>query len=165
MIQYNFRKAAHEDIPNLTKLCKETMREVYGQILPQEKLGPWVEGDMAVEAINRQWKRMIVAENAGKIVGTAARDEDKIDLLWVHPAHHRKGIGSGLLEIIESDLKKSGYVIGTLECFSDNHRALEFYRARGWKPICREMDDEAGAFKIVMTKTLQQPKQKIQKKT
>jgi hypothetical protein len=41
-----------------------------------------------------------------------------------------------------------------LECFSDNHRAMEFYRAKGWKPICEEMDEGAGVLKMVMTKKL-----------
>jgi GNAT superfamily N-acetyltransferase len=38
MIQ--FRKAVTEDIPKLIKLFKETILEVYGQILPGEVLKP-----------------------------------------------------------------------------------------------------------------------------
>ncbi|MHB8119423.1 MAG: hypothetical protein ACYDHX_11935 [Methanothrix sp.] len=31
---------------------------------------------------------------------------------------------------------------------------MGFYRAKGWKPLYEEMDEEAGALKMVMTKTL-----------
>ena len=154
MIRFEFRKAAKEDIPNLIKLCKETIVEVYGQILPWEKLEPWVEGDMVEEEVNKQWQNMIVAEKAGGVVGVTARSDDKIDLLWVHPAYHRRGIGSALLDIVETEIKKSGCELATLECFSDNDRAMGFYLAKGWKPLREEMDEEAGALKVVMTRTL-----------
>jgi [ribosomal protein S18]-alanine N-acetyltransferase len=154
MIQFKFRKAAKEDVPKLIKLCKETIVEVYGKILPWDKLVPWVEGDMVGVVVSKQWQKMIVAEKAGEVVGVTARSDDKIDLLWVHPAHHRRGIGSALLDIVETELKKSGCELAKLECFSDNDRAMGFYRAKGWKPLCEEMDEEAGALKMVMTKTL-----------
>jgi len=35
MIQFILRKATIEDVPSLIKLCKETILEVYGQILPK----------------------------------------------------------------------------------------------------------------------------------
>ena len=166
MIQFELRKATKEDIPNLVKLCKETVVEVYGQILPWEKLEPWAEGDMAEGVVNKQWQNMIVAEKAGEILGVVAESDDKIDLLWVHPAHHRKGIGSALLDVVETELWKAGYEAGTLECFSDNDRAMGFYRAKGWEFFCEEMDEEAGALKTVMTKALtkKEKKEKVKMK-
>ncbi|VVB71765.1 Acetyltransferase (GNAT) domain protein [uncultured archaeon] len=148
------RKAVKEDIPNLIKLFKETILDVYGQILPGEVLEPWVEGDRLAGDVNSLWQYMIVAEKAGDIVAAAARYEDMIALIWVHPAYHRKGIGSALLDIVETELVQSGYRTAKLECFSDNVRAMGFYRAKGWKALCEVMDEEAGALKMVMTKAL-----------
>jgi len=52
---------------------------------------------------------MIVAEKAGEILAVAASLDDKVAFLWVHPAHYRKGIGSAMLDIVETELKKSGF--------------------------------------------------------
>jgi ribosomal-protein-alanine N-acetyltransferase len=152
MIQ--FRKAVKEDIPKLIKLFKETILEVYGQILPGEVLKPWVEGDRLSGDVNALWQCMIVAEMAGEIVAADARYNDLVALIWVHPAYHRKGIGSALLEIVETELMESGYETAKLECFSDNDQAMGFYRAQGWEALCEERDKEAGALKTIMTKAM-----------
>ncbi|MFZ2473138.1 MAG: GNAT family N-acetyltransferase [Methanothrix sp.] len=154
MMQLVFRKAVKEDVPELVAFLKETIVEVYGQILSREILEPWVEGDRLSSEVNQLWPNMIVAEKAGEILAVAANLDDKVAFLWVHPAHHRKGIGSAMLDIVETELEKSGHKTAKLECFSDNDRAMEFYLAKGWKILCEEMDEEAGALKMVMTKTL-----------
>ena len=151
---FKFRKAVREDVPSLIEFLKETILEVYGQILPREILKPWVEGDRLCNDIGLLWQNMIVAEKDGEIVAVTADLDDKVALLWVHPAHHREGIGSVLLNIVEAEINKSGHEVTKLECFSENDRAMRFYRARGWEPLCEEMDGEVGVLKIVMTKTL-----------
>ncbi|MDD4650720.1 MAG: GNAT family N-acetyltransferase [Methanothrix sp.] len=152
--QIRFRKATEEDVPKLIKLCKETVVRVYDQILPREKLESWVEGGKIAEMVNKQWQEMIVAERVGEIMGVAAILDDMVDFLWVHPDHHRKGIGSALLDLVETEINRSGYELARLECFSDNYRAMGFYQAKGYNPISEDMDEDAGALKKVMTKSL-----------
>lgn len=160
-MQLEFRKAIKEDVPNLIKFLKETIVEVYGQILSREILQPWIEGDRLSSDVNQLWPKMIVAEKAGEILAVAASLDDKVAFLWVHPAHHRKGIGSAMLDIVETELKKSGYKTAKLECFSDNDRAMGFYLAKGWKLLSEEMDEEAGALKMVMEKPLTKASQVV----
>lgn len=154
MIPFEYRKATREDIPELTRFFKETIGEVYGHILSRERLEPWLEGDMMDQEVNNLWQNMIVAEKGGAVMGVAARSDDMIHLLWIHPAHQRKGIGSALLDIVETEVKTSGYEQAKMLCFSDNDTAMEFYRARGWNPLCEEMSEELGVLITVMTKTL-----------
>jgi len=154
LMQLEFRKAVKEDIPDLIELFKETIVEVYGQILPRERLEPWIEGERLRNDINQMWPKMIVAQKASEIVAVAASLEDKVALLWVRPTYHRKGIGGVLLDIVEMEIKKSGYETAKLECFSDNDQAMGFYLAKGWKLLGEEMDEEASALKMVMAKTL-----------
>jgi GNAT superfamily N-acetyltransferase len=104
---------------------------------------------------------MIVAEKAGEILAVAANLDDKVAFLWFHPAHHRKGIGSVLLDIVETEINKSGYKTAKLECFSDNDRAMGFYLTKVWKLLCEEMDEVAGALKMVMEKPLTKESQVV----
>jgi GNAT superfamily N-acetyltransferase len=53
---------------------------------------------------------IVVAENAGEITAAAARIDDLVALLWVHPAHQRKGMGSALLDAIETDMRNQGTI-------------------------------------------------------
>ncbi|HPJ85256.1 MAG TPA: GNAT family N-acetyltransferase [Methanothrix sp.] len=154
MIQYTFREAAEVDVQKIINLLNETIVEVYGQILPEDRLKPWAEGDQLTSDVNNSWQNMIVAEKAGEVVAVAARFDDLVGLVWVHPAHQREGIGSVLLDIVETEITKSGYGMAKLACFSDNDRAMRFYLNKGWKPLSEEMNEEAGALEMVMTKTL-----------
>lgn len=152
--QCEFREAAREDVPKIVDLLNETIVEVYGQILSEDMLESLMEGDQLSSDVNNSWQNMIVAEKAGEIVAVAARFNEMVGLIWVHPAHQKEGIGSVLLDIVEKEIKKSGYGTANLACFSDNGGALRFYLDKGWRILCEEKDEKAGALKMVMTKTL-----------
>jgi GNAT superfamily N-acetyltransferase len=154
IIQYTFREATEEDVPKIINLLNETIVKVYGQILPENRLKPWVEGDQLSSDVSNSWQNMIVAEKAGKVVAVAARFDYLVGLVWVHPAHQREGIGSVLLDIVETEITKSGYGMAKLACFSDNDRAIRFYLDKGWKILREDINEEAGALEMVMTKTL-----------
>jgi hypothetical protein len=55
MVQFKLRKAVEEDIPSLVALFRETILEVYGQILSRDVLKPWAEGDRLREDIGILW--------------------------------------------------------------------------------------------------------------
>jgi GNAT superfamily N-acetyltransferase len=154
MIECEFRKAAPEDIPNIIHLLKETIADIYGPILPVGALKPWIEGDQLSLDVNNAWQNMIVAENGREIVAVAAGFNDFVGLIWVHPVQQRKGLGSRLLDIVEAEIKGSGYEMAKLACFSANEGALRFYQDNGWKILSVEKDEVAGVMKTMMGKTL-----------
>lgn len=154
MIEYEIRKAAPEDIPKIVHLLKETIADVYGPILPEGALKPWTEGDQLSLDANNAWQNMIVAEKGKEIVAVAAGFNDFVGLIWVHPTHQKKGLGGRLLNIVEAEIKGSGYGTAKLACFSANNRAMRFYQDNGWKILSEEKDEAAGAMKTVMGKTL-----------
>ncbi|MDD4650909.1 MAG: GNAT family N-acetyltransferase, partial [Methanothrix sp.] len=135
-------------------LLKETIADVYGPVLPEGALKPWTEGDQLSLDVNNAWQSMIVAEKESEIVAVAAGFNDLVGLIWVHPAHQRKDLGGRLLDIVEAQIKESGYGTAKLACFSANEGALRFYQDKGWKILFEEKDEATGAMKTIMAKTL-----------
>jgi hypothetical protein len=80
-MQLEFRKAVKEDVPKLIAFLKETIVEVYGQILSWEVLQPWVEGDRLNSDVNQLLQNMILAEKGGEILAVAANLDDMVTFL------------------------------------------------------------------------------------
>lgn len=165
MANFSLRRARMEDVSAIVRLCIETIPEVYGPIITAEALLPWVEGDVVEGLVEEQWPRMIVVEAAeeagivesegsGDVVGVAAASGDAVDLLWVHPRHHTRGIGTALLDRVEAEMRAEGYRTGRLCCFTENLRAMGFYLARGWTVVGEGVNEETGAPETRMEKCL-----------
>lgn len=154
MAEFNLRKAAKKDVPSIVKLCKDTISDVYAPFIPQEVLRPWIEGSAVEGLVEEEWPRMMVAEVEADVVGVAAASEDAVDLLWVHPSHHGEGMGTALLDFVEADIRKRGHRRGKLSCFTENHRAMNFYLRRGWMAVGEGRNEETGALDTRMVKSL-----------
>lgn len=70
--------------------------------------------------------QVMVACRDGAPVGYAALHNGWLDQLYVHPGHHRRGIGTALLAWARRE--SPGL---RLYCFAHNARALAFYRSHG----------------------------------
>ena len=73
---------------------------------------------------------MWVAERAGELVGMCAFRDGWVDQLYVHPAHHRRGIGAALLR-----KAKDANAPLQLWAFRRNEIALRFYEAHGFAVV------------------------------
>ena len=71
-----------------------------------------------------------VAERNGVIVGFCAFREGWIDQLYVHPAHHRTGVGAALLRKAKNANERL-----QLWTFQRNAGARAFYEAKGFRCI------------------------------
>ncbi len=72
-----------------------------------------------------------VAEKLGAVVGYISTQEGFISGLWVHPDHHRQGIGTALLNHAISTWP------GPLELwvFEANHGAIRLYERHGFRTV------------------------------
>ncbi|MGE4291733.1 MAG: GNAT family N-acetyltransferase [Desulfovibrio sp.] len=147
------RNAGREDLPALETLCRTSIGQIYGGILPPDVLAQWIEGEILRETLEAQWPEMLVAELEGRVVGVMRiEDGDRVDLLWVDPAEHRKGIGRALLHAAEERIAVS-HARAWLTVFRANSNARGFYEHLGWRETSRFQDDQ-GVDVIRMEKTL-----------
>lgn len=157
MEHVTIRKATEQDIDAIIALCKESLDEAYGAFIPLDKLLPWLEGEIIDRLVADEWPAMTVAEKNGVIAGVVTVTGNEVGLLWVGPAHRKSGIGGALMEHAEHAIAAEGFTEVCLNCFSDNGRAMDFYRIRGFDTVRSEMNEDASVMQDVMVKQLANP--------
>lgn len=70
---------------------------------------------------------VVVADDAGTVVGFCAFKEGSLDHLYIHPDYQRQGLGAQLLE-----RAKQGNDLLRLWVFQKNHGARSFYEQHGF---------------------------------
>jgi len=79
----------------------------------------------------------LVAEEGGKIIGTVIGGYDGrrglIYHLAVHASYRGLGIGSRLMDELESRLRAKGCIRCYLLVTTDNGEAMQYYEKRGWE--------------------------------
>jgi GNAT superfamily N-acetyltransferase len=102
-------------------------------------------GDAALAAAFEE--PFLVAEE-GEVVGFvhASPNGETATLarLYVRPGRWREGVGSRLLDAVESRLRDRGVWLVRLLVLASNDRARGFYEARGYAPVDRRTDEIAG---------------------
>jgi len=94
-----------------------------------------------LEEIHKKLQRdpdlFLVAESAGKIIGTVLGGFDgrrgMVYHLAVEESFRNQGIGEMLMEELERRLQAKGCIRCYLLVTTDNDSAMRFYKKRGWK--------------------------------
>ena len=90
-------------------------------------------------------KELWVAEEDGRSIGFIGMDGSEIDMLFVDPDWHGRGVGTRLLEMVSEDRPRL-----TVSCNEQNPQGLAFYEARGFRPVGRSGPDTDGnAFPLI----------------
>jgi len=89
--------------------------------------------------INRDPDLFLVAESNGNIIGAVMGGYDGrrglIYHLAVAPSFRGQGIGSGLMDEVESRLRAKGCLKSYLLITIDNLEVADYYQKRGWQPM------------------------------
>lgn len=111
------------------------VRALWEEVFPNDP--PWNRASVAIpEKMAIQPDLLIVAEDAGLIVGTAMAGYDGhrgwLYSIAVKPCHQRKGIGSVLIAEAESKLRALGCGKINLQIRAGNEAVAAFYRGQGY---------------------------------
>ncbi|MGF9562200.1 GNAT family N-acetyltransferase [Neorhizobium sp. JUb45] len=91
--------------------------------------------EIAFENFTRSsWLTITVAELDGAVAGWAAREglDETVTDFWVDPAYQRQGVGTALLEEVEQEILRQGFVVARLETHARNTDAVGFFEKNGY---------------------------------
>ena len=113
----------------IESVATETFRELFAP------------NPVPLEFAGDDWSLTWVAVSNQTIVGVVLTREEWVSDLWVLPESRRRGVGSRLLAMGESEIAARGHKICRLRVVKSNQVAVRFYLRRGWK-VHREFPHE-----------------------
>jgi len=165
--EFEIRAATAEDAPDIQRVARAAWHAVYDDIVGPERVtetvDAWYDPDRLVEddvrdpdrpfvvAIRGEDERVLgFAEAAVADEADAAEDADEGDAtadwhlyrIYVHPDAWSEGIGSALLERIETALRERGVETLRVSVLADNDVGVSFYESRGFE-LLETVPDEA----------------------
>ncbi|WP_178987726.1 GNAT family N-acetyltransferase [Winogradskyella schleiferi] len=108
------RQATVEDIPEITKIFRDTVTHINSKHYSEKQIKVWASGADDIEKWEERINKLyfIVAEIEQTIVGFAyLKNGNCFDGLFVHKDYQRQGIGSKLLRIIESQVMMNDFEV------------------------------------------------------
>jgi GNAT superfamily N-acetyltransferase len=136
------RRFEPKDAEAVSSIIRHTMKISNSGDYPLERLQPLMDyfSPEKVLLLSRE-RYCLVAEIGGNIVGTVAVDGEELCTFFVHPDFQRKGIGTQLLDAIESIAKSSGTRVMRIE---SSITGVSFYKKRGYLETGRDKEGTAG---------------------
>ena len=128
------RAATPGDSDAIVRLVQETISSVYPRYYPDAAVDAFIElHSAAAISADVAAGKVMVAESAGGIVGTGTFDGQHISRLFVAASLQSRGIGSALLDRLESEIARSSDV-AVLE---SSLPACSLYERRGYRTVSR----------------------------
>ncbi len=127
------RDATLDDAEACLLVHREAAVVGFAHIFPRD-LYPFPEEQMRI-----RWRKLcevghvLVAEQAGAIIGTAAYDASDFRSFFVLPQHWGSGVAQDLYETVLDRVRMRGDKVFHLWVLEENSRARRFYEKRGWR--------------------------------
>ncbi len=130
---YKALKVEHEEI---TKVWDSSVRATHHFISEEylNYLKPLIKNEYLSSV-----QLFTLKDAQGVVLGFIGVDEDKVEMLFIHPAAIGKGYGKKLLEFAITELK-----INKVDVNEQNIAAISFYEHMGFKSIGRSPVDGLG---------------------
>ncbi len=146
MTAVRIRPARKGDVAQLSDTAVRSWTHAYEGVLSGEAV---VEGpERLTAAIRDDWQDIFVAEQQASIVGFFDFDPgtSHIRRIYVAPEHHRRGIGSLMMEAALDILRDRGFARASIDVV-DGTAAPAFNRSLGWREIARS--ESPGGIQVI----------------
>lgn len=145
MVEVTIRPAQVHDVPAIQQVARESWHAAYDGVLGPEAVEKMIEQWYAEDALERsvtdEDQPFVVAVDGDELVGfaNATREPESgtwhLARIYVDPEHWGEGVGTALLEWIETTLDRRGVDAYELAVLAGNDVGVAFYEARGFDRI------------------------------
>lgn len=99
----DLRLCTQADLPAVLDLFRTSVHTLCRSDYTPDQLSAWAPEDLdeAPWARRLQCQTFLLAEEDGALMGFASLEGDYLDLLYVHPRHARRGVGTVLCDALE----------------------------------------------------------------
>lgn len=157
MKDFIIRYALPDDAADICHVHHSAVKAIQKGLYEESILNAWIAAvtpDNITKGINLKNGRWFVAGMQEKVIGFAALESERIRSLYVHPDCQNKGIGSRLLEKLESEAALKN--IKTI-FLNASLNACKFYESHGYvavKKIVFKLNEAVGMDCFEMSKDI-----------
>lgn len=141
MSSVTIRPAAPGDVRGIREVAERSWRRTYADIFSAEEieefLDDWYSQEALQSSVTSDGSTLLVAETGGECIGFGEcghrGDGPEIFRLYVDPPHWRGGVGSELLEALESEMRDRGADAVRLFVHRENEIGRSFWEKHGFE--------------------------------
>jgi len=139
---FDLRPSTEDDYPRLTAVWKAAVEATHDFVTPEEIAG-W-EPRIASEFLPAA-EVTVAVDGSGEPIGFIGSDGDSLEMLFVDPGFHGRGVGRALVEYLMKDHDSLN-----VEVNEDNPGAVAFYEKLGFRAFdWTELDSEGNQHPLV----------------
>ena len=150
------RKAKFAEISGLIEIWEAAVRATHDFLTEDDILSIRLQVEELLPAARDLWVSCLEGRPMGFMgltrSGTGQAREVEIDMLFIHPDCHRRGVGTAMIDFAREQAPRL-----TLKVNEQNPQALAFYEHRGFVTVGRSLADSQGRQFPLLHMRLNQP--------